>query len=84
MMNYSSPPFHFWHWSTYFSLNNPDLSEYVALVEWLKWFPREEAKWRSSPKLYTTTHVRASLDGQQETIAFIETQFGISIKKEIA
>ena len=63
---------------------NPNLSEYVCLIQWLKWFPREEAKWRTSPKLYTTTHVRASLDGQQETIAFIEERFGISIKKEIA
>ncbi len=63
--------------------DNPDLSEYVALVDWLKWIPKEEAKWRSSPKLYTTPHVRASLESQQETIAFLEDQFGISIKEEV-
>lgn len=63
--------------------NKSDLSEYVCLVEWLKWFSREDAKWRSSPKLYTTTHIRASLDGQQETIAFIEKQFGVAIRKEV-
>ena len=59
--------------------DNPELCEYVALVEWLKWVPREQAKWRTSPKLYTTTHIRASLDGQQETLKFIEEQFGIAI-----
>jgi len=64
--------------------DNRELSEYVALVEWLKWVPREQARWRSSPKLYTTTHVRASLDGQQETVKFIEEQFGISIRQIIA
>lgn len=61
-----------------------DLSEYVCIVDWLKTVPREEAKWRSKPKLYTTTHVRASLDGQPETIAFLEEQFGILIRELIA
>jgi hypothetical protein len=61
----------------------PELSEYVALVEWLKWVPREQAKRRSFPRLYTTTHVRASLDGQQETVKFIEEQFGITIREII-
>ncbi|MCR4320327.1 MAG: hypothetical protein NUV74_08365 [Candidatus Brocadiaceae bacterium] len=61
--------------------DDADLSEYMALVHWLKWVPREHAKWRSKPKLYTTTHVRASLDGQQETVKFIEEQFGIAIRE---
>jgi uncharacterized protein len=61
-----------------------DLSEYVCLVEWLKTVPREKAKWRSSPKLYTTTHVRASLDGQPETVSFLENEFGVEIRKIIA
>jgi uncharacterized protein len=60
--------------------DNHDLSEYVALVEWLKTVPRDKAKWRSTPKLYTTTHVRALLDGQQGTIKFIEEQFGVSMR----
>lgn len=64
--------------------DNPGLSEYVALVNWLKWVPRDQAKWRSTPKLYTTTHVRASLDGQQETVKFLEEQFGIAIREIIA
>ena len=64
--------------------DSPDRSEYVALVDWVKWVPREQAKRRASPKLYTTTHVRASLDGQQETVKFIEEQFGIAIRDIIA
>lgn len=59
--------------------DNPELCEYVALVDWIKCVPRDQAKWRKSPKLYTTTHVRASLDGQQETLRFIEEQFDVSI-----
>ena len=63
--------------------DNPDLSEYVALVKWLKAVPRAHAKWRSKPRLYTTTHVRASLDGQKETVSFVEERFGISIRDKI-
>lgn len=63
--------------------NSTELSEYVCLVDWIKSVPRNQAKWRSSPKLYTTTHVRASLDGQPETVSFIEKQFGIKIKELI-
>ena len=63
------------------NLDNPDLSEYVCLVEWVKTVPRKEAKWRSTPKLYTTTHVRASLDGQGSTVEFIEHAFNINLRK---
>lgn len=59
---------------------DPERSEYVCLVEWLHWVPREQAKWRTTPKLYTTTHVRASLDGQPETVKFIEQEFNVSIR----
>ena len=58
-------------------------SEYVCLVEWLMSVTREQAKWRSVPKLYTTTHVRASLDGQPETVKFIEQEFAVSIRELI-
>ncbi len=54
-------------------------SEYVCLVSWVKTVSRNSAKWRTSPKLYTTTHVRASLDGQPETIKFIEKEFGVNL-----
>jgi uncharacterized protein len=64
--------------------DNNELSEYVCLVEWIKTVPREKAKKRTSPKLYTTTHVRASLDKQQSTIAFLEDEFGIKIRDIIS
>jgi uncharacterized protein len=63
------------------NFDNADLSEYACLVEWIKTVPREHAKWRSNPKLYTTTHVRASLDGQQQTVDFIEQEFSVSLRK---
>ena len=55
------------------------LSEYVCKVHWIKVLPREEAKWRQKPKLYTTTHVRASLEGQPETIKFIQEEFQVDL-----
>ncbi len=64
--------------------DDPERSEYVCRVEWLKWVPREQAKWRPKSKLYTTTHVRASLDGQPETIKYIEQEFKVSIRDVIA
>jgi uncharacterized protein len=55
-------------------------SEYVCLVKWLASVPSDQAQWRSAPKLYTTTHVRASLDGQPETVKFLEKQFKVPIR----
>lgn len=64
--------------------NDPQLAEYVCLVKWFKTVSRQSAKWRSSPKLYTTTHVRASLDGQPDTISFLEKEFAVKIREIIA
>lgn len=64
--------------------DDADLSEYVCKVEWIKTVSRREAKWASTPKLYTTTHVRASLDGQPATVKFVEEAFGVSIRELIA
>lgn len=66
--------------------NNTDrgLSEYVCLVDWIRTTQRAEAKKRSAPKLFTTTHVRASLDGQPETVKFLEGEFGINVRDLIA
>jgi len=63
---------------------DPELSEYVCLVNWVTTVPRKQAKWRSAPKLYTTTHVRASLDGQPETVEFLEAEFGVNLRDLIA
>ena len=53
-----------------------DLTEYVATVSWVKTVERDDAKWKSNAKLYTTTHVRASLDGQERTIEYLNEEFG--------
>ncbi len=64
--------------------DDPVRSEYVCLVEWVKIVERGEAKRRQKPKLYTTTHVRASLDGQPDTVAFLETAFGVNLREMAA
>ena len=60
------------------------LSEYVCLVDWLRKVARGEAKpARKADGIYTTTHVRASLDGQPKTIEYLEREFKIDLRKEI-
>ena len=61
------------------NMDDPELSEYVALVDWIRKFPRQEAKWKPNAGLYTTTHVRASLDNQPRTIQYIKEQFGVNL-----
>ena len=61
--------------------NNKDKSEYVALVEWIKAVPREEAKWKIKAGIYTTTHIRASLDGQPKTLEFLEKEFDLDLRE---
>lgn len=64
--------------------DDPERSEYVALVKWDKWVTRNQAKRRSSPRLFTTPAVRASLDGQPETVRFIEEAFHANLGKILA
>lgn len=61
-----------------------DLCEYVAQVDWICTTKRDEAKWKRSAGIYTTTHVRASLDGQPTTIEFLEQEFGIKLREIVA
>jgi hypothetical protein len=60
--------------------DSAELSEYVALVQWIAAVTREQAKWQPKSGLYTTTHVRASLDGQPRTIAFLEQSFDVNLR----
>lgn len=64
--------------------DDPKRTEYVALVDWIKTLPREEAKWKARSGLYTPRLVRASLDGQPKTIAFLEEEFGLNLRQMIA
>jgi hypothetical protein len=64
--------------------NDPDFSEYVCTVKWLSTVSRDDAKWKKKAGLYTTQHVRASLDGQPETISFLEEAFEVSMRNAAA
>lgn len=60
-----------------------ELSEYVCLVEWIRALPREQAKWISNAGLFSSTHIRASLDGQPTTISYLNEAFEIDIRAMI-
>lgn len=57
-----------------------DRSEYVALVDWIKTVSRDDAKWKPNSELFTSQHVRASLDAQPITIKFLEQEFDVNMK----
>ena len=60
-----------------------DLCEYVATVKWIKTVDRAHAKWEPKSGLYTTTHIRASLDAQPKTIEFLEEAFGVNLREYV-
>ncbi len=59
------------------NIDNDEKCEYVALVEWIKTAPVEQAKMKRNSGIYTTTHVRASLDNQPATKTYLEKEFGV-------
>lgn len=61
-----------------------ELSEYVCPVDWIIDVDRKDAKWKPKSDLFTTTLVRASLDGQPTTIAFLEERFNVSLHELLA
>ncbi len=61
--------------------DSDETCEYVAPVKWVAAVERTQAKWKPKAGLYTTTHVRASLDGQPKTIAFLEKEFQVNIRE---
>ncbi len=62
------------------NVDSDDLCEYVATVEWIKAVDRAGAKWKSKAGIYTTTLVRASLEGQPETMKYLEKEFGLNLR----
>ncbi|WP_421718056.1 LEM-3-like GIY-YIG domain-containing protein [Algiphilus sp.] len=61
--------------------SSKELCEHVATVNWLKSVDRSEAKMQRKSGIYTTTHVRASLDGQPRTVEFLEEAFEINVRE---
>lgn len=64
--------------------NDLEKSEYVALVNWIKVFPRNEAKWKPKSGLFTSQLIRASLDGQPETVKYLEQEFAVDFAELMA
>ena len=63
------------------SSDSKENSEYVALVDWIRHVPADEAKMKRRAGIYTTTHVRASLDAQPITVDFLSREFQIDFKE---
>lgn len=61
------------------NVHNDELSEYVALVDWLATVEAKDAKWKAKSGLYTTPLVKASLDNQPDTVSYLESSFNLSI-----
>ena len=61
--------------------DDDDMSEYVALVDWISLVDENNAKWKAKSGLYSTPLIRASLDNQPETVAFLEEEFQVSFEE---
>lgn len=59
--------------------DDPALTEYILGVKWISAVSREDAKWQPRSGLFTTQMIRASLEGQPHTVAFIEDAFGVHL-----
>ncbi len=62
-----------------FEVDSNDQCEYVARVEWISAVPRGEGKWQNKSGLYSSQHVRASLDAQPATLHFLEQAFSVDM-----
>jgi len=60
-----------------------DNCEYPILVDWVRTVPRNEAKWMPKSGLFATQHVKASLDNQPKTVAFVEREFNVNLDELI-
>jgi uncharacterized protein len=67
----------------YDNVASDDQCEYVATVQWLKAVDRVGAKWRAGDGLFTSQLVRASLDQQPKTIAFLQDAFDLNLREHI-
>jgi uncharacterized protein len=57
--------------------NNPDMSEWILAIEWIKTVPMEERKWHTKAGLFSTPSTKASLEKQKATLDYLEAQFGV-------
>jgi hypothetical protein len=66
-----------------YNSNNINRSEYVVLVRWIRSVPQNEARWKPKSKLFTSRLVRASMEDQEKTLAFINKSFCIKLQDKI-
>jgi uncharacterized protein len=68
-----------------FIIDNHDneKSEYLVKVSWKSAVNREQAKWKKNGGLFTSQLIRASLQGQPETIEFLEKEFAVRFSELI-
>ena len=59
-------------------LGDTEKCDWLVKVEWIKAVDAKQAKWKNKSGLFTTPSVKASLQDQPETIAFLQKEFGIS------
>ena len=55
------------------------ICEYLVAVDWVATVDRQGAKWLPRSGLFTSQLVRASLDAQPKTIAFVEETLGVNL-----
>jgi hypothetical protein len=63
--------------------HDPDLSEYVVAVEWIKSVASDNAAWQPNANLFANQLVRASLANQKPTLEFVEREFGVDFAHEL-
>ena len=61
--------------------NDLDCSEYVALVNWVSFVGKNEAKWKPKSGLFTSQLVRASMDAQPETVEYLAKEFTVNFNE---
>lgn len=64
-----------------FENNENDKSEFLVKVEWIKSVERDQAKWKSKFNLFSSQLIKASLQSQQKTIQFLESEFDVKFKE---
>ena len=60
-----------------FKNQDDDKCRYLVKVKWIKTAPLDKAKWKANHGLFTTQLIKASLEDQPKTIAFIKKEFGV-------
>lgn len=64
--------------------DDPDRSEYLAKVRWVKEVERSRAYFRRKAGLFTSQLVRASLFRQERTRRYIEKSFNVDLRSLLA